>query len=255
MATICLTRVVSPRLADCQLTRLERVPIDARLAASQHAAYERALVAMGGRVVRLPELRDEPDGVFVEDTAVVLDEVAVLTSMGAPARRAEVESVAGALAGYRPLTRIELPATLDGGDVLRIGRTLYVGRTTRTNDMAIRRLGEVLAPYGYRVLGVEVHGSLHLKSACTALGRGAILANRAWADLSPITGFEVVDVAPDEPEAANALSLGDAVLLPAAFPATAERLRGAGFEVVTVEIAELQKAECGVTCMSLLVAM
>lgn len=253
MATTCLTRAVSPSLADCQLTHLERVPIDARLAVTQHAAYERALGALGAVVVRLPELAGEPDGVFVEDTAVVLDEIAVLTSMGAAARRGEIESVADTLARYRAVVRVELPATLDGGDVLRIGRTLYVGRTTRTNDMAIRRLGEILAPHGYRVLGVDVHGSLHLKSACTAVGRGSILANRAWADVDRIEGIEVIEVPPGEPGAANALTLGGPVLLPAAFPATAARLRDRGFDVLTVDITELQKAECGVTCMSLVV--
>ncbi|MBN1885842.1 MAG: dimethylargininase [Candidatus Krumholzibacteriota bacterium] len=250
---IALTRPVSDSIARCELTHLAREPIDLGRARRQHAAYERLLEALGCRLVRLPAEPEMPDAVFVEDAAVVVDEVAVISRPGAEARRRETASVAAALGRLRHVERIEAPATLDGGDVLRAGRRIWVGRSGRTNEAGIERLAALLAPHGYTVTGVPVTGCLHLKSAVTALGGRRLLVNRAWAPAEAFDGFELVDVDPGEPFAANALSVGGPVVYSSAFPKTRRRLERAGIDVQTVELDELAKAEGAVTCCSILV--
>ena len=155
---VAVTRPVSRSIADCELTHVARAPIDLTVARQQHAAYEAALETAGCRVVRLPELSDQPDAVFVEDAAIVLDEVAVLTRPGAASRRPEVKAMAEALAPFRRTVGIARPDTLDGGDVLRLGRTLYAGLTSRTTAAGIAQLRALVAPYGYQVEAVEVAG-------------------------------------------------------------------------------------------------
>lgn len=189
---------------------------------------------------------------FVEDPAVVVDEVAVMTRMGAESRRAESESLAVALARYRPVRWLREPATLEGGDVLRIGKTLYVGLSNRTNQAGIAQLEEELRPFGYSVRPVEVRACLHLKSACCWLGDRAILANREWLDTAAFDGLTIVDVPASEPRAANVLAVGETVLLPAAFPETARLIERLGWKVRTLDISELMKAEAGLTCSSIL---
>jgi dimethylargininase len=247
-----ITRAVSPTLSDCQLEHLDRQPIDVPRASAQHRAYEACLRELGARVISLPAAVECPDGVFVEDPALVLDEVAVVTRMGAEARRAESESLAEAVARFREVRRLREPATLEGGDVMRIGRTLYVGRSRRTNEAGIEQLAEIVAPFGYRVVAVDVTGCLHLKSACCYLGGDRILANREWIDTAPLAEFTFVDVAAEESRGANVLRIGDAVLIPVAFPQTAAALKLAGYQPRLVDTSELLKAEAGVTCMSLL---
>src|SRR5579872_485117 len=162
---IALTRGVSPTLGNCELQELDRQPIDIAKAIEQHRRYERCLEELGARVLALPADPRFPDGVFVEDPALVLDEIAVMTRMGAASRRGESESIATALAEFRSLTWIHEPGTLEGGDVMRIGENLYVGASLRTNGEGIRQLTEAAAPFGYTVIAVPVHGCLHLKSA------------------------------------------------------------------------------------------
>jgi dimethylargininase len=247
-----ITRAVSPTLGDCQLEHLDRQSIDVDKAIAQHRAYEDCLRELGVRVVSLPAAVDCPDGVFVEDPALVLDEVAIATRMGAEARRAESESLAEAVAQFREVKRLTGPATLEGGDVMRIGKTLYVGWSKRTNRAGIEQLGELLAPFGYRVVTVDVSGCLHLKSACCYLGGDRILANREWIDHTALKGFNIIDVPPAEARAANVLRIGDAVLIPKVFKWTAEVLSAQGYQPRLVDTSELMKAEAGVTCMSLL---
>jgi len=247
-----LTRGVSPTLADCELQELDRQPIDVARAILQHAAYVRCLEELGACVISLPADARFPDGVFVEDPALVLDEIAIMTRMGAESRRGEGESIAKALAEFRSLTWIHDPGTLEGGDVMRIDRTLYVGASRRTNSEGIRQLREVAAPLGYEVVAVPVRGCLHLKSACCYLGGESILANRAWMDATFLDGYRIVDVPAAEPRSANVLLVGDTVILPAAFPATKDLLEKSGFTVRTVDASELAKAEGGVTCTSIL---
>lgn len=242
----------------CELTYLERAPITFDALEHQHAAYRDALAATGARVIALDAIDALPDSVFVEDTAVVLDECAILSRPGAVSRQPEPERIAAALAPFRRCDDILAPGTLEGGDVLRIGRTLYVGLTTRTNRAGIEQLAARLSPYGYRVVPVQVHGSLHLKTACTALDAETLLLNPAWVDASAFDGFARIEVADDEPFAANVLPVGDARLINAAFPRTRERVEAfcarAGLRAIAVDISEFGKAKAGLTCMSLVFA-
>jgi dimethylargininase len=249
---IAITRAVSPAINQCEIGFIERQQIDLGKVNQQHQQYEALLAELGAKVVSLPAEPDSPDSVFVEDPAVVVDEVAIMTRMGAASRRGESESLARALAAYRPLRWMREPATLEGGDVMRVGRTLYVGVSHRTNREGIEQLTAELEPLGYSVAPVTVRGALHLKTACCSLGDGAILANRAWLDVEPLAQFRIVDVAPGEERAANVLVLGGAVIVPASFPRTAEILAHAGLRVRALDVSELMKAEAGVTCCSLI---
>jgi dimethylargininase len=249
---IALTREVSPSLARCELTFLDREPIDLPRAVAQHAAYTGLLASLGLQVVRLPGDPEQPDCCFVEDTAVVLDEVAVLTHPGAASRRGEVEVVAAALAKHRLLARIPPSAHVDGGDVLLVGRRLYVGVSGRTDTAGMQALGGLVAPFGYDVVPVRVTGCLHLKSAVTAIAEDAIVANPDWIDMAPFAGLEVVSVAEGEPGAANVLRVAGCVIAHQGFPRTLSRLAARGVEVRAVDVSEFLKAEAGVTCKSLI---
>jgi dimethylargininase len=247
-----ITRAVSPAMVNCELTFVARQPIDLAKACAQHQAYEKLLEKLGARVISLPAEPTLPDSMFVEDPAIVLDELAVILPLGTETRRLEAASLAQALAKFRKLENVALPGTLEGGDVLRIGRKLYAGLSTRTNDEGIRQLAAILAPYGYEVIAVPVTGCLNLKSAVTYIGRNTLLANRAWFDNTPLAGYDWVDVDPAETHAANALALGETIIFPASFPRTRARLEARGFHVTPLDISELQKAESGLTCSSLL---
>jgi dimethylargininase len=248
---IAVTREVSPSLGDCELSYVPREAIDVAHARAQHRDYQRALEILGCRLLTLPAEPDLPDSVFVEDVAIVLDEVAVLTRPGALSRRAEVAGVAEVLRRYRPVLAIGAPGTLDGGDVLRVGRTLYVGESARSNAAGIAQLRELLAGHGYAVQGVPTRGCLHLKSAATQLGDDTLLLQPDWVDRDRFADFHVIEVDPTEPHAANVLRIGDALVMPASFPRTRQRLLDAGFQVMVVDVSELQKAEGAVTCCSL----
>jgi dimethylargininase len=251
---LAITRAVSPSIARCELTHLAREPIDVARASEQHAAYEECLRRAGCAVQQLPADPGLPDSVFVEDTAIVLDELAILTRPGAESRRAEVAAVAEALARHRPLLTLPAPATLDGGDVLRVGRTLYVGATARTNAAGIARLTAAVAPFGYRVVTVPVTGCLHLKSAVTLAGENLLLVQPAWVSPDAFdSALAQVHVDPGEAAAANVLRVGDAVIQAAGFPFTRTRLEDHGVSVTVVEVSELAKAEGAVTCCSLIV--
>lgn len=255
---IALTRPVSAAFARCELTHLAREPIDVARARRQHDAYEDLLSDLGCTVLRLEEEPELPDSVFVEDAAFVVNEVAVITRPGAQSRRGETTSVAAALAAHRPLVHIEAPGTLDGGDVLRIGKRVYVGESERSNAAAIAQLRTALAPHGYEVESIGLRDCLHLKTAITAIGGGKLLVHSPWIapeDLQgALGGYEHVEVDPSEPFAANALRIGDTVVMPAAFPRTVARVRAHGIDVRTVEVDEIAKAEGGVTCCSVVLS-
>jgi dimethylargininase len=253
--TIALTRPVSPSIAEGLRTHLEREPMDVALAERQHEGYEALLVSSGCEVRRLPALPELPDAVFVEDQAVVLDELAIVARSGAESRRAEAASVEAALREWREVRTLSAPATLDGGDVLRIDRTLYVGRSERTNDHGIEQLSALAAPAGYRVVPVTVTGALHLKTAVTYAGAETIVINPRWIDASPFRQYDRIDVSASEPWGANVLRVGDAVLAGAAFPRTARELERRGFAVHRCDLSELAKAEGALTCCCLLVAV
>jgi dimethylargininase len=256
MPLTAITRAVSPSMNQCELAFMKRQNIDIGKAVAQHGQYEACLRSLGIAVVSLPAAPDYPDAVFVEDPAIVLDEVAIMTRMGAESRRGESESLAEALARFRPLRWISDPGTLEGGDVVLIGRRLFVGKSARSNASGVAQLARELAPFGYSVEAVDVQHCLHLKSACTYLGRGTILANPEWVDLRPFADCRVIEVAPSEPAAADVLAIGlalsDVVIIPASFPETASLLDRAGWRSLAIDVSELQKAEAGVTCMSLI---
>ncbi len=247
-----ITRQVSPALAQCELSFLERRPIDLEKARAQHRAYEELLEKLGARVISLPAEPHLPDSMFVEDPALVLDEIAVIFPLGTESRRPEAASLAEALGKYRRLEAVKLPGTMEGGDILRVRRRVFAGLSNRTNEEGVRQLRALLAPFRYEVSGVPVTGCLHLKSAVTLLGGNTLLANRAWFETGPFRGCAWIDVDPSEAHAGNALALGGAVVFPASFPRTRARIEAAGFPVVPLDIAELQKAESGLTCSSLL---
>ena len=249
-----ITRAVSPAIVHCELSFIDRKPIDLAVAQKQHHAYENLLGKLGARVISLPAEPALPDSMFVEDPAIVLDELAVILPLGTETRRREAQSLAHALARFRKLEYVSIPGTLEGGDVLRIGRKLFVGLTKRSNAEGIGQLAAILAPYDYEVIAVPVSGCLHLKSAVTHLGGNALLANRTWFDASPLAGHEWIDVDPAEPHAANALALGGTIIFPASFPRTRARIEARGLSVTSIDISELQKAESGLTCSSLLFA-
>ena len=248
---IAITHQPSPHMQACERTFVPHLPIDFDLAAEQHAAYCQALADCGAQVRTLNVNSALPDCTFIEDTAVVLDEVAILCSMGTPSRQTEPASIEPVLREYRPIERIPLPATLEGGDVLRIGRRLLVGQSNRTNAAGIAALQGIAARFGYLVTSIPVHGSLHLKTACTALRDGRLLVNPAWIDLRLLDDFSLIPVPAGEPWGANLCLAGHTVLLPAVHVQTAQLISELGFAVKTVEISEFSKAEGGVTCLSL----
>lgn len=249
---IAITRKVSSALANCELSYLPRQPIDLEKARAQHKAYEDLLDRLGARVFSLPEEPDLPDAMFVEDPAIVFDEVAVICPLGTETRRKEAPSLAAALEPYRKLAYVKLPGTLEGGDVLRVGKRVFAGVTKRSNPEGIRQLAVIVAKFGYELTAVPVSGCLHLKSAVTFLGRKTLLANRAWFEAMRFASFEWIDVDPSEAHAGNALTVGETVVFPASFPKTRERIEARGFKVVSLDISELQKAESALTCSSLL---
>lgn len=249
---IAVTREVSPRIAECELTHLARMPIDLERARAQHREYEEALRKLGCELIRLPAQPELADSVFVEDAAVVLDELAVITRPGAPSRRAETASVAAALKPYRNLFYIEAPGTLDGGDVLQLAKTLYVGQSQRSNFEGIEQLRRILANFGYRVVPVPLHDCLHLQTAVTRVADATLLVNRTWVDGRLFDSLRLIEVDRQEPFAANALLIGNTVIYPEVFPETRKRLEAQGIKVRTVDASELAKAEGGVTCSSLI---
>jgi len=249
--TIAITRRVAPTIGRGERTHIERKPIDVELAALQHRRYEECLAGLGCEVRSLPADPALPDSVFVEDCAVVLDELAVVTRPGAPSRRPETRTVADALDPYRRLERIEAPGTLDGGDVLTVGRDIYVGLSRRTNEAGAAQLAAHVDPLGYSVATVRVEACLHLKSAVGRIGPRSLLINRGWVSEGSFPGVDLVDVDCAEPGAAGALLIGETVIYPAGFPRTRDRLERAGLRVRSLDLSELAKAEGGVTCSSL----
>jgi len=247
-----ITREVSPSIQHCQLTHLTRKSIDVEAARLQHSQYQRCLAKLGCDVHCLPVEPDLPDSVFVEDTAVVLDELAVITRPGPESRRPETASVAKALKPHRELRPIESPGTIEGGDVMQIGKKLFVGLSGRTNAVGIEQLRAHVLPLGYTVEGVELKGCLHLKTAVCPVASNTLLINRAWIDTGAFADMELIDMDPSEPFGANALWVGQAVIYPLAYSATQKRMEDRGIIVATVDASELAKAEGGVTCCSLI---
>jgi dimethylargininase len=247
-----IVRAPSAALSRCELTFLARQPIDVDRARQQHHGYVEALRAGGVDVEVLPAEADLPDAVFVEDAAIVLDECAVITRPGVESRRQETQGIAAALDVYRPLLTIEAPGTIEGGDVLRIGRSLFVGETLRTNADGIRQLRDAISPHGYEVASVKLTGCLHLKSAITYAGSETVVLNPDWLDADQFARWQAVPVASEEPYGANVLLVGDIVHVAASAPRTRRKLEALGFQTATLDTSEFEKAEAALTCLSLL---
>jgi dimethylargininase len=250
---IAITREISPRFNECEITHIDRSPIDLNIARTQHREYVNALKKLGCDVVELPAEADLPDSVFVEDTAFILPEAAVITRPGADSRKPETESIIRALSPHKELIHVREPATIDGGDVLVMGKSIYVGLSTRSNQSAISQLSELLGEHGYTVIGVQLHDCLHLKSAVSRVDDNTLLINKSWVDVHHFENYELIEIDPDEPFAANCLPVGDSIIYPTSFPRTRARLEERGFEIVSVEVDELAKAEGAVTCCSLII--
>ena len=249
-----IVRLPSPALSACALTFLERRPIDFAQAVEQHRAYVHALESAGVAVTVLPAEPDLPDAVFVEDTAIVLDECAVIARPGIDSRRQETATIAAALGQDRPLVHISAPGTVEGGDVLRIGRTIFVGRTPRTNDEGIRQLATAAEPHGYEVIPITPTGCLHLKSAVTYAGMETVVVNPEWVDVDLFSRWQCVPVATEEPYGANVLVVGNRVHTAASAPLTRKKLDALGFETQALDTSEFEKAEAALTCLSILFA-
>jgi dimethylargininase len=252
---LAITRQVSRSIQECELTFLSREPIDVSRAREQHAQYEQALRQVGMAILSLPEEPDLPDSVFVEDTALVLDECALVLRPGAPSRRREVELIHDILRHFRPLHRVQAPAHVDGGDILRLGRRIYIGLSQRTDRSAYEQIRSWVEPMDYTVHTATVRDCLHLKSAVTEIAPDFVLLNPKWIDPASLSNVSIIEVDPSEPQAANVLCLGDTVVMPEVFPRTRARLEQAGMRVRCVEADELAKAEGALTCCSLILTV
>jgi len=234
------------------LTHLERRPIDLSNARKQHDKYCEILGELGRTVIRLPASPDLPDCVFVEDAAVVTEDLAVITNPGAVSRRAEVAPVAEVLRRFRETAQIGPPATLDGGDVLVLEHDVWVGVTARTNALGVEALRAVLEARGFAIHAVRPQGCLHLKSAVTRAGPDCLIVNPSWIESAVFKGWRSIAIDAREPFAANVLWLGECTLTAETHPRTRERLEAQGVKCRSVDMSELAKAEGGLTCCSIL---
>jgi dimethylargininase len=249
---IGIMHAVSPNIVNCELTFISREPINYELATLQHENYRAFLESCGVKVIRLEENISLPDSCFIEDTVIVLDEVAIICSMGAATRRSEVPVIEKELSKYRDLAHIQLPAMIEGGDVLKVERDLFVGLSSRTNSKGIDELIRLLKPLGYRVHPVEVKESLHLKTACTAINNDTLLVNPNWVELKPFDKFNLIFTPEDEPWSANILRVGKTICLQAGFPKALELVQKFDAVIEVLDISEFHKAEAGLTCLSII---
>ena len=252
--TVAITRDVSPRFNECEITHIDRTPINVEVARAQHQGYVNALAAIGCQIQELPAEANLPDSVFVEDTAFILPEVAVITRPGADSRKPETESIIRALSPHRALVHVIAPATVDGGDVLVLGKNIYVGLSTRSNSAAIEQLQNLLDHYGYKVIGTEMTDCLHLKTAVTCVDDNTLLINTNWVSPDYFTSYDLIEVDPSEPFAANCLPVNGQIIYPTSFPKTRAKLEARGYKIQAVTVDELAKAEGAVTCCSLIIS-
>ena len=245
-----ITRTPSENFAQ-GLTTSELGPPDYELILKQHAAYIDTLKSIGLEVIVLDEERDYPDAHFVEDTAVVTSEVAVIARPGASARQGEEDSIAPVLARYRKTVRIVEPGNLDGGDVLMAGTHFFIGISERTNTDGAAQLGSFLEEYGNTWNAVAVGAGLHLKSSINYIGNNTLLVTEAFANEEVLKKYDKIIVDADEAYAANTLWINDHLITPTGFPATRRKLDAAGMKVIELDMSEVRKMDGGLTCLSL----
>jgi dimethylargininase len=248
--SMAIVRMPSLTLAH-GLTKSDLGRPDYTLFLTQHLSYTAVLRSLGLKILKLPSLPEFPDAHFIEDVAVITPEVAVITRPGAPERLGEIEHIRDILSDLRPLAAIEEPGTLDGGDVMRIEQTVYIGLSTRTNEEGAKQLAGILAPYGYETHLVPLVEGLHLKSSVNYIGRNTLLMTEAWASHPLFESFDKIIVPAEEAYAANSLLVKNRLLTPMNFPETQALLREAGFEILEIDATEMQKMDGGMSCMSL----
>jgi dimethylargininase len=252
MRTVAVTRELTAAIGNCELTFLHRSAIDFAQAQQQHRDYQSALSSLGCEVVVVPAPPGLADSVFIEDTALVLDDIAVMLRPGVASRQPEVAGVAEVLQQYKPLKAIEPPGTIDGGDLLRVGNRIFAGLSTRSNQSGIQQLRDIVSDFGMTVETVETTKCLHLKSAVSEVAPGTLLINTDWISSLAFKDFEMIPVDKEETHAANALRIGKNLIYPSSFPRTMNALVNRGIDVLPVDLTELQKAEGAVTCCSLI---
>ncbi len=251
VASRAIVRRPSPRIAEGEVTHINRRPMDVELAFVQYAAYLALLQRHGVELIHAPEADEHPDGLFVEDALVVVDGQAILTRPGADSRRGEIDTIRPLVESLGlPLAVITAPGTLDGGDVLCVGRHIFVGMTTRTSPVGFDHMHRIAASIGRTAIPVDVPGCLHLKSAITALPDGSLIGVPGWFDATVFEHLGYRVHAAGEETGGDVLCLGNTVVLPADAPHTAQIIRDLGFDVDPIDVGELQKIEAGVTCMS-----
>jgi dimethylargininase len=249
---VALVRPPAPSLPQGERSYIGREPIDFTLAQIQYRRYVQAVHDAGAEIVEVPAAPDLPDSVFIEDTALVLDPLAVIARSGAESRRAEAPAVAAVLERYRQVEYTPAPATFDAGDILTIGKTVYVGRSARTNAAAIEFLTRLLRRHDHEVVPVSFRGCLHLKSAVNYLGNDAIVLNPDWIAREVFAEFAQVEVDPGEPMGASALTVGGQLLLSSSYPRTVKRIEARGFKPRVLDLSEFHLAEGGLTCLSII---
>jgi dimethylargininase len=250
MFTHAITRGPGPNLAE-GITTSKPEPPDYDLARRQHDRYVDTLKSLGLQIVTLDPLPDYPDAYFVEDTAVVTPDVAVITIPGAKSWRGETEAIEPALAEYRPVKRIVPPGLLDGGDVLMLGKHFLIGVSKRTNKEGAAQLGRILEEHGYTWMEIPVRHGLHLKSNASCIGENRLLVNKTLARFEELKTYDKIVVDKDERSAANTLLIRDQLLVPMGFPKTRLKLEVAGLRTIELDISEIRKMDGGLSCMSL----
>ncbi|HEY0007016.1 MAG TPA: arginine deiminase family protein [Pyrinomonadaceae bacterium] len=247
-----ITRSVSRNIARCELTFRERECVDYERAVQQHTSYRDMLRRAGAEVLNLEACDAHPDCCFVEDTAVVLDELAVIVNMGTPSRRGETAAVEKILSTQREVAHLAHPATLDGGDVIRLGKQIFVGHSKRTNREGVEALARLVSPFGYQVTPIRVAKCLHLSSACSALDEETVLLNPRWIDAEPLKRFRILLAAEDEPWAANTVRVGERVCVEAGAPRTLEIVGRHCRDTEALDVSEFRKAEGSLSCLSII---
>jgi dimethylargininase len=251
MFTHAVTRKPCKNFARGLSTAVSSEPADYALMVKQHAAYLEALTAAGLEVIVLDPLPDFPDAHFVEDTAVVTPDVAVITNPGAAARRGEEEFIAPVLAEFRKVERIQAPGTVDGGDVLQVGSHFFIGLSERTNRQGAEQLGRILQSYGNTWTPVAVGAGLHFKSGVTYVGGNTLLVTTDFAHSEQLKGYDQIVTESIEDYAANTLLVNEHLLMPAGFPRTRKQLESLGFKIIELETSEVRKMDGALTCMSI----
>lgn len=246
-----LVREPGPSFAQALSTHPGKGTIDFARGQQQHASYIQALTGAGADLIILPPLDVFPDSVFVEDTTLIFDSLAVACPMREQSRKGEALTVIEAVRKFRPqIGTLSFPATLDGGDVLNTGARLFVGLSGRTNREAVTALSRLT---GKPITAVPVRKGLHLKSGLSYLGNDLLVIDPQSVDVSLFDGFRRIEVAPEESYAANCLALGNTLIMAAGYPRLEDQIRSEGFDIVTLEMSEFEKADGGITCLSLII--